>query len=208
MGVGIDVKRYVNYITDIILLLSIIISMLSGYILWFVLPRGIGEHGYFMCQQHGEGLAGNYYTFINWHRYTWIDIHNWASVILVFILFIHIILHRRWIYSIFERIKLYIYSPIKKGTEQLIVSILLCILFFIECLSGFVIWIIIPRGEMNYDAMVNGIAPVFWGLQRNYWVDIHAWIAVLIISIIAIHILFNWKWIIAVSKNIFKKSYI
>ncbi|MFA5604866.1 MAG: hypothetical protein WC970_03245, partial [Dehalococcoidales bacterium] len=40
-------------------------------------------------------------------------------------------------------------------------------------------------------------------LQRDTWVDLHAWIAVIIVSIVIIHLIINRGWVVATSKNIF-----
>jgi cytochrome b561 len=199
-----EVRRFTNYFLDLLLLLSIIGTLISGYILWFILPRGIGEHGYIMCQQHGEGLSGNYYTVLNWHRYTWIDIHNWISVFILVLIVLHIIMHWSWIVGICKKIKLCISTPVKKINEQFVAVVSLLILFILDCFSGFVIWLVLPRGEMDYFPMVNGIGRSFLWLQRNIWVDIHAWIAVIIISIVVIHLIFNREWVVAMSRNILK----
>jgi hypothetical protein len=63
-------------------------------------------------------------------------------------------------------------------------------------LSGFVLWLIIPRGVGNLVPTKNGFGRTFWGMQRNEWVDWHAWLAVFIIAIIVIHIVIHWRWIV------------
>ena len=76
------------------LLLPAIFQAVSGFVLWFVLPRGGG--GY----QGGRGAAvGGEDTFL-WDRHTWIDIHNWVAVALLVLLVIHLILNWKWIFYI------------------------------------------------------------------------------------------------------------
>jgi hypothetical protein len=53
--------------------------------------------------------------------------------------------------------------------------------------------------------MILGTGRTFWGLQRNVWVDLHAWVAVAILSIIVIHLIVNWSWVLATSKKLFNK---
>lgn len=195
-------KHYINYVMYILLFLSIFITLGSSFILWFILPRGIGVHGSYFCNYRGYGGGGNPIDVLGWYRYTWIDIHSWISILLLAIVIIHIILHWTWIKKIIIRIKNYVIGPIRKITEQYIVIVVLFILFILDCLSGFVIWLILPRGEADYFAMINNMGRTFWSLQRNVWLDIHAWLSVLILAIVIIHLILNWKWILRISGRI------
>jgi hypothetical protein len=197
-------KNYVNYFIDIVLALSVIVTLTSSFILWFVLPRGGGAH-FYMCAQSGYGFGGNYYTVFDWPRYVWIDIHNWASVILLAIVLLHIVMHWSWILETAKRAKSYFSGPVKKVSEQFIASVVLFILFMADCFTGFVVWLILPRGALDYNNMIVGAGRTFWGLQRNIWVDIHVWLAIAIISVIIIHIALNWKWVVNVSKKLFNR---
>ena len=196
-----DIKNLINYFLDIILALSIIVTLVSGYILWFVLPRGFGAHSA-MCAQEGMGFAGNYYKVFGMSRYLWIEIHNWVAVILLGLIILHIIMHYTWIVEIFKRTKSYFNGPVRKAGEQYISSIVLFILFAVDCFSGFVLWLILPRGTLDYYHMLSGYGRTFWGLQRNVWLDIHVWVATLIVAIVIIHIVLNWRWVVRVSKKI------
>ena len=196
------IKHYINYTLTFIMLLSVMISIISSCVVWFVLERGSGSHGATFCRLIGYGSGGNGADPIfGWPRYTWIDIHNWSSIILLLIIILHIFRHWSWIVETTIRLKKNITGSIIKITEQYLATAILFILFLFECLSGFVLWIILPRGRYDYFLMVSGNGRTFWGLQRNIWVDLHAWIAVVIISIIIIHLILNHKWIFAISKN-------
>ncbi|MDD4924125.1 MAG: DUF4405 domain-containing protein [Dehalococcoidales bacterium] len=174
---------------------------ISSYILWFVLPRGIGLHGYSYCHLYGTGLMGNYYSAFGLTRYIWVEVHSWLSIALAILIFIHIILHINWIYETVKRIKSYILKKQGLIIERYLASIILFILFSFEIVSGFIIWLIMPRGVEDYYAMTSGIGRTFWGLQRNIWVDIHAWIAVIIVSFVIIHLIMHWRWIVGVIKG-------
>jgi hypothetical protein len=86
--------------------------------------------------------------------------------------------------------------------ELYIAAVVLFILLLFESFSGFVIWLFLPRGAGDYNYMKAGVGRTFWGLQRNIWLDLHGWVAVVILAIILIHIILNWNWVIAISKNI------
>jgi hypothetical protein len=113
-------------------------------------------------------------------------------------------MHYTWIVEIFKRTKSYFNGPVEKAGEQYISSIVLFILFAVDCFSGFVLWVILPRGALDYYYMLSGSGRTFWGLQRNVWLDIHVCLATLIVAIVIIHIVLNWRWIIGVSKKILK----
>jgi cytochrome b561 len=183
-----------------------LVVLLSSYVLWFILPRGTGFHGDILCNLQGYGATGNYLTFLNWPRFTWIDIHNWASLALLLIIIIHMILNWNWILQTTKKLKSHLSITSKKIAEQYITSIIFLLLFLFETFSGLILWIILPRGAADYYYMTSNIGRTFLGLQRNIWLDIHAWIAVIIASIIIIHLILNWKWILYTSKKLFRRK--
>jgi len=197
------VKNYINYILDVILLLSIAFTMTSSYILWFVLPRGLGYHS-LKCNMQGYGISGTYYEALGWHRIAWIDVHNWASIALLVIILLHIILHWGWIVATTKRVKSYIGKRVRKVTELYVAAVVLFILFLFQSFSGFVIWLFLPRGRMDFYTMKQGVGRTFWGLQRNVWLDLHTWVAVAILAIVIIHLILNWNWVVNVTKNILR----
>ncbi|MCK4402405.1 MAG: DUF4405 domain-containing protein [Dehalococcoidia bacterium] len=79
-----------NYIVDLIIFLLALFEVVSGFVLWLVLPRGRGYMG-----GRGEELVTEA-TFL-WSRDTWLDLHNWVAVALLVIVVLHLILHWRWI---------------------------------------------------------------------------------------------------------------
>jgi hypothetical protein len=199
------IKNYINYIMDVILLLSVAFTLTSSYIVWFILPRGMGAHGSPYCwSQSGQGNFGNSVTVWGWPRYIWIEIHNWASVALLVIIVLHIIFHWGWIVATTKRIRSYIGERVRRVTELYIAAAVLFILFLFQSFSGFVIWLFLPRGRVDYLNMIHGGGRTFWGLQRNVWVDLHGWVAVAMLAIVIIHLILNWNWVVAVSKNIFR----
>ena len=197
-------KNYINYVLDFSLLLSIAFTLTSSYILWFVLPQGLGYHGYYKCNLQGYGVSGTYYEALGWNRVTWIDVHNWASVALLAIVLLHIILHWGWIVATTKRVKGYISRRVRRVMELYIAAIVLFILFLFESLSGFVLWLILPRGAGDFNFMKAGVGRTFWGLQRNVWTDLHAWVAVAILSIIIIDMVLNWNWFFDMSKKLLR----
>jgi hypothetical protein len=84
-----------NYVLVVILFLLGIAEVVSGFVLWLVLPGGQGYMG-------GTGLDSEA-TFL-WSRGTWIDLYTVVGVILVVAVVIHLILHRKWILCMTKRL--------------------------------------------------------------------------------------------------------
>jgi hypothetical protein len=112
-------------------------------------------------------------------------------------------MHSIWIVETLKRTKSYFIGPFKKAGEQFIASIVLFILFAVDCFSGFVLWLVLPRGALDYFGMLSGGGRTFWGLQRNVWLDIHVWVSAFIVGIVINHIILNWRWVAGLSKRIF-----
>lgn len=76
-----------NYVLNAIMGLILLFQGISGFILWFVLPRGYGG---------GSAWQGGGSTFL-FARHTWLDIHEWMAVALLVMFALHIAIHWRWI---------------------------------------------------------------------------------------------------------------
>jgi len=68
-----------KYYLDIVMFVSFLVSALSGLVLFFILPKGTGSDSFIFL------------------RYEWIEIHNWSSFALIFIVLIHLIFNFGWI---------------------------------------------------------------------------------------------------------------
>ncbi len=199
-------KNYFNYLLDILLFSTGLSIVLSSTVIWFIIPRGLGLHGDPFCSKEGMGPTGNVISFLGWRRYNWIDFHNWTSVGLFVIVVIHVILHWSWIVETTKRFFDNLRRPIRKVLELYTSIALLLLLFIFDCLSGLVLWLVLPRGARDYYNMIAGSGRKFLGLQRIVWVDLHAWAAVIIVSIIIIHLMMNWDWVAGVTKRLLKIS--
>ena len=83
-------KAAQNYILFIFLFLLGLFQAFTGFILWFVLPRGG------LGQGRGSAAAAET-TFWSLSRHDWGDIHDWVAVALLVVVIIHIILNWKWI---------------------------------------------------------------------------------------------------------------
>jgi len=72
-----------NYFVDVLMALAFIITSISGLILFFFLPEGLGR--------------GNSTDFLGLVRHDWGLIHNWSGIVMVVLVLIHLVLHWKWI---------------------------------------------------------------------------------------------------------------
>jgi hypothetical protein len=56
------------------------------------------------------------------------------------------------------------------------------------------------RGGLGRGAMSRPIT-LLWGLSRHQWGDIHYWIALALVAILAVHLVVHWKWIVCVARG-------
>jgi hypothetical protein len=68
-----------------------------------------------------------------------------------------------------------------------------------EAISGLILWLVIPREGQRRGSVED----VFiW--SRNTWIDLHDWVAVALLVVLVIHLIWHWKWIVFMSKKVFK----
>jgi len=82
---------------------------------------------------------------------------------------------------------------IGKSLKLWVVNIISFILFLILCSTGFINWIVLPRG---YEARGNFLVSL-----RHFFIAIHEWAGLLFMVVVVIHIVLHWPYI----KSNFKK---
>jgi hypothetical protein len=201
-------KNYYNYTMGFVLIYSFLTIIISSYILWFILPMGQGMGGNKLCPTRltGLGVQGNNTFVFDWPRYVWVDIHSWIALVAIGLVIIHLILHWRWIIETAKRIKVYFIKKQKAILERYIVVVVLFLMSLFETFSGWILWIIMPRGVGDQLLAKYDFGRVFWGLQRNEWVDLHAWVAVLLVMIIVVLIVMHWQWIVNMTMGKLKSN--
>ena len=88
-------KAMTNYVVDAGILFGFLGSMITGFVLWVVLPSG----GY----QGGRGVVEASRVFIL-GRETWKQMHNWLSLSMVSGVFLHLVLHWSWMVCMTQKI--------------------------------------------------------------------------------------------------------
>lgn len=61
-------------------------ELVSGIILWFILPAG-----------QGGRLSGSAAVW-SLDRHAWIDLHNWAALMLTAVVIAHVAMHWKWVF--------------------------------------------------------------------------------------------------------------
>ncbi len=93
----------------------------------------------------------------------------------------------------------------RKSNFRWSLAIVMSLLGLTEAVSGFVLWLGFPAGGGGGGRGWGGGGLgnlTFWELSRHTWTDIHDWVAVALIIIVAIHIILHWKWIVRMAKSI------
>ncbi|MGD9116383.1 MAG: DUF4405 domain-containing protein [Dehalococcoidia bacterium] len=72
-----------NYLIAVVMGILALIQLVSGFVLWLALPCGGGRGS-------GDG------TFL-WSRDVWLNMHNYAALVFIALVILHIILHWGWI---------------------------------------------------------------------------------------------------------------
>ena len=96
-------KIQLNAFVNIVAFIAVLISLVSGIVLWQALPHGSGFRG-------GRGFLAEQF-FWGLDRSAWLDLHYISSLAFGILVIYHLILHWNWIKclpKIFSR---------KKGTE-------------------------------------------------------------------------------------------
>jgi cytochrome b561 len=86
----------------------------------------------------------------------------------------------------------------KKWIKNYILFVLLLLCGFVQAVSGFLLWLIIPGGHRGLSRS-GQITEVLW--SRYTWIEIHDWVAVALLVLVIIHIILHWKWIIFMTKK-------
>ncbi|MBS7650401.1 MAG: DUF4405 domain-containing protein [Candidatus Bathyarchaeia archaeon] len=88
-------RTKLNAIVNILSLVLFLISLVSGLVLWQILPSGDG-----LGFRGGLGSRGR--IFMNITRNEWLDLHNYSSILFACSVAVHCLLHWRWFKSVMK----------------------------------------------------------------------------------------------------------
>ncbi|MEM1679606.1 MAG: DUF4405 domain-containing protein [Sulfolobales archaeon] len=75
--------------------------------------------------------------------------------------------------------------------------ILLLITGVLVYISGFVLWLVLPHGQVRGSFLTSN---TFLGLNRSAWENIHIVASILFLVLTIVHLILNWAWIKNTSK--------
>ena len=76
-------KIKLNYFIDLLSAISFLVVALTGLVIFFFLPGG--------------ARRGGYQEFLGVTKLVYVEIHNWAGMLFLILVIIHVVLHWQWI---------------------------------------------------------------------------------------------------------------
>jgi len=82
-----------------------------------------------------------------------------------------------------------------KATSNYLTDLVMFVLFLFEAVSGFILWLILPKGGgyMGGRGLITE-ATFLW--SRDTWIVLHDWVAVALLVVVVLHLVLHWKWIV------------
>ncbi len=176
------VKTKSNYWLDMGIFLAFTVTMISGTLLWLVLPEG-----------RGSSTA----LFLGISKSLWLDVHIWSGVGMFLGALFHLVIHWKWISVVGKR---YFKKLARQARVNFTLNSFLFAGFLLASLSGLVTWLILPEGGYQGGRNPNFFR-TFLGMERSLWGDWHLWSGVAMLVILLIHILNHRGWILLMSKR-------
>lgn len=98
-----------------------------------------------------------------------------------------------------------------KAKKYWFLAIIMTLLGLTEAISGFVLWFGFPTGTGSGNGHGHGGGGgignlTFWELSKHTWIDIHDWVAIALVVIVAIHMILHRKWIVRIAGSFFRKN--
>jgi len=89
----------------------------------------------------------------------------------------------------------------KESDWRYIVDVILYICLGGMTLIGILLGFVVPAGPAVADS-----AKYFLDLHRHQWGNIHAYLSIAFVVLMVVHIVLNWKWVMAKTRQIFKRG--
>ena len=86
----------------------------------------------------------------------------------------------------------------KRTTLNLIIDAIGFVGFVFLTATGVLVRYVLPPGSGHHTTL--------WGLDRHDWGGLHFWIAVGFFVVLALHLLFHWRWIVCMTKKLLLES--
>lgn len=73
--------------------------------------------------------------------------------------------------------------------------------FVFLVVTGLIMRYSLPPGSGAKVAEHRGAVDVLWGFDRHEWGEIHFWIALALLGILAVHLVLHWRWVVSVVRG-------
>jgi len=87
-----------------------------------------------------------------------------------------------------------------KPTTHYWIDLCAFLCFVIAAVSGIILGFFLPHGGPR------GGFHMFFFLTKYSWKTLHKWCGLLFISLILIHLIVHWRWVLHMTKKIFRKN--
>lgn len=81
----------------------------------------------------------------------------------------------------------------KKENLNFVIDAVALVIFILLVSTGLLMSYVLPPGSGHFSEL--------WGMDRHEWGQLHFWIAIVLIIVIAIHLFLHWKWIFHIVKG-------
>lgn len=95
-----------------------------------------------------------------------------------------------------------------KAKLNMSIDIVLFILLVAMAGIGFLMKFVVVSGEVRNVLYGNQIDLEFWGLSRHEWGSIHLIISIVFITMLILHTIFHWKFIVTIFQCMFPQKFI
>ncbi len=98
-------------------------------------------------------------------------------------------------------------AKMKRSTWISLIDVLAFVSFLFLIATGFLMKYVLPAGSGRLEALGTGhramSRPIslVWGVTRHEWGEIHFWLSVIFLAVIAVHLFIHWKWIVVSFKG-------
>jgi len=89
----------------------------------------------------------------------------------------------------------------RTATRNYIIFFILVLLALFQTVSGFILWLVLPRGGGGYMGGRGTATQATFLWERHTWVDLHNWVAVALVVVVVIHVVVHWRWIVYMTKR-------
>jgi hypothetical protein len=81
----------------------------------------------------------------------------------------------------------------RRTATNFVVDALAFVAFALLTATGLVERYLLPPGSGHFQAL--------WGMNRHRWGEIHFWIAMALMAVLALHLVLHWNWIVCVVRG-------